>query len=260
MVEAVVTLVERLAERGPFTAIGVDVPGLARPGGRVWAPNLPGWEDMPLGRELYRRFRVPVVVESDRNAFVVGEAWRGVARGVRDVVFLAVGTGIGAGILSGGHLIRGHGELAGAVGWMAVREKFLPEYGRVGCLETLASGRGIESVAAKSFGQKLSAADLVRRARQGDRRAQAILRRAGEALGLAMANLVDVLNPAMIVVGGGVAEAGEWVLKPARETMRRWAQPLAVKQVRVARSRLGPRAALLGAAKLALDACKQPTT
>ncbi len=255
VVEAALALLERRAAEGPFAAMGVAVPGLAYPDGRVWAPNLPGWEAMPLGRLLGRRFGMPVVVESDRNAFVTGEAWRGAARGSRDAVFLAVGTGIGAGILAGGRLLRGHGELAGAVGWMAVGDEFLPEYGRVGCLEALASGRGIGRAATRHFGRETSAVELVLRARRGDARAKAILHRAGRALGLAMANLVDVLNPEIIVVGGGVAEAGELLLKPARATMRRWAQPLASKQVRVARSRLGPRAALWGAAKLAFDFC-----
>ena len=117
VVETMIGLLRQLPVEG-VGALGVDVPGLAGPGGIVWAPNLPGWEHMPLGNALRRRFNLPVLVESDRNAFVTGEAWQGVARECRDVVFIAIGTGIGAGIISGGRLLRGYGELAGCLGWM----------------------------------------------------------------------------------------------------------------------------------------------
>jgi glucokinase len=114
-VDQIVRIIESL-EASP-EATGIAVPGLVRRDGTVWAPNLPGWEDVPLARLLKRRLRVPVLVESDRNAVVLGEAWRGAARGKRDVVALIVGTGIGAGILSGGHIVRGAHELSGCAGW-----------------------------------------------------------------------------------------------------------------------------------------------
>jgi glucokinase len=254
VVEAIIELLGRMPSKG-VGAIGVDVPGLAWPDGRVWAPNIAGWRSMPLGPTLKKKFRLPTLVESDRNAFVVGEAWQGAARNCRDVIFLAVGTGIGAGILTDGRLVRGHGELAGAVGWMALRDKYQLIYKSIGCFEAHASGTGIALAAKKEFGRALSARDLATMARQGNRRASAVLERAGHYLGLGLANLVDVLNPEMIVIGGGVAAAGDLVLKTARETMRKWGQPLAVKQVRVVRSRLGTRAGLLGAARLAFDYC-----
>jgi glucokinase len=252
VVEAVMELLERMPAR-EIGAIGVDVPGLAWPDGRVWAPNIPGWERMPLGPALKKRFWLPTLVESDRNAFVVGEAWQGAARNCRDVVFLAVGTGIGAGILAGGQLLRGHGELAGSVGWMALRNQYQPIYRSIGCFEAHASGTGIGLEASKEFGRKLSARELTTLARRGDRKAKELLERAGHDLGLGFANLVDVLNPEVIVIGGGVAAAGSLILNVARKTMKQWGQPLAVKQVRVVRSRLGTRAGLLGAAKLAFD-------
>jgi glucokinase len=252
VVEAVVELLRQIPGK-ETGAIGADVPGLAYPDGRVWAPNIPGWERMPLGPALRKRFRLPTLVESDRNAFVVGEAWKGAARHCRDVIFLAVGTGIGAGILSGGRLVRGHGELAGAVGWMALRDQYRPIYKSIGCFEALASGTGIGRAASREFGRKLSARELAAWARQGNRKARKLLECAGHDLGLALANLVDVLNPEVIVMGGGVAAAGNLILDSARRTMKQWGQPLAVRQVRVVRSRLGVRAGLLGAAKLAFD-------
>jgi glucokinase len=258
VVEAVVEMLERMPGK-KAGALGVGVPGLAWPDGCVWAPNIPGWKRMPLGPALRKRFRLPTLVESDRNAFVVGEAWQGAARNCRDVVFLAVGTGIGAGILSGGRLLRGHGELAGSVGWMALRNQYQPIYRLIGCFESHASGTGIGMAASKEFGRKLSARELTAMARHGDRKAKELLERAGHDLGLGLANLVDVLNPEVIVIGGGVAAAGRLVLDAARKTMKQWGQPLAVKQVRVVRSRLGTRAGLLGAAKLAFDSLDHPS-
>jgi glucokinase len=254
VVEAVVEMLQRMP-RKDVGAIGVDVPGLAWPDGRVWAPNIPGWKRIPLGPILKNRFLLPTLVESDRNAFVVGEAWQGAARKCRDVVFLAVGTGIGAGILTGGRLLRGHGELAGSVGWMALRNQYQPIYKSIGCFEAHASGTGIGLAASEEIGRKLSARELTAMARRGDGKAKELLERAGHDLGLGLANLVDVLNPEVIVIGGGVAAAGNLVLNVARKTMKQWGQPLAVKQVRVVRSHLGTRAGLLGAARLAFDFC-----
>lgn len=252
VVEAVADLLHRLPAKGA-SAMSVDVPGLAYPGGLAWAPNIPGWERMPLGKILQRRFKLPVLVESDRNAFVTGEAWQGCAKGSRDVVFITIGTGIGAGIISGGRLIRGSNELSGCLGWMAVRDRFLPIYKTVGCLEAHVAGPGIARAAQLVFQRDTDAREIVKLARNGDPRAKKVLARAGHYLGLALANLVDILNPQIIVIGGGVASAGHLLLAPAERTMRRWAQPLAVQHVRIRRSRLGGRAGLLGVAKLCFD-------
>lgn len=238
--------------------VAVSIPGLAYPNGDVWAPNLPGWRRMPLGRLLRRRLRLPVLVESDRNAFIAGEVWRGAARGASDAILLAVGTGIGAGIWSGGRLLRGHAELSGSVGWMALRPDFLPGYRRCGGLESHAAGPALARAAQAEFGLPLTASELAQRARRGDAAARRLLRQAGEELGRAMANLVSILNPQVIVLSGGVAAAGDWLLAPARRELRRWAQPLAARQVRVRRSTLGPQAALLGAARLARLSARPP--
>jgi glucokinase len=257
VVEALIKLLLQLPTKSAC-ALGVGVPGLAYPAGLVWAPNIPEWERMPLGKMLNRRFNLPVLVESDRNAFVTGEAWQGCAKGCGNVVFVTIGTGIGAGIISGGRLIRGYGGLAGCLGWMVVRDRFLFPYRAVGCLEFHVAGPGIARAAQCVFRRAIEARDVVGLARGGDSKARKVIALAGHYLGLGLANLVDVLNPQMIVIGGGVAAAGNLLLAPARATMRQWAQPLAVKQVRIQRSRLGARAGLLGVAKLCFDCF--PTT
>ncbi|MGH9588697.1 MAG: ROK family protein [Acidobacteriaceae bacterium] len=255
VVNALLELLDRVPQKG-VRALGVGVPGLAYRNGDVWAPNLRNWKRMPLGKKLRERLNMPVVIESDRNAFVVGEAWKGVARRCRDVVFVAVGTGVGAGILMDGHLVRGHDELAGCVGWMAVRDKFNPQYARTGCLEAHAAGIGIAAKASRRFKRKITAREVAMLAANGDERAQKLLAEAGHYLGLGLANVVSTLNPEIIVLGGGITESGEYMLAAARETMARWAQPIAMRQTRVLCSRLGGAASLLGAAKLAFENTK----
>lgn len=254
----VIELLRRLPQSA-VCAIAVGVPGLAYADGRVWAPNIRGWTNLPLRAILRKEFRLPVVVESDRNAFVVGEAWCGAARNCKDAVFLIVGTGIGAGIVAGERLVGGHAGLAGALGWMAVRDELRPEYRAVGCLESHLAGPGISRRARALLGREVTTREIARLARRGDPRAKQVIREAAHDLGLALANLVSTLNPEVIVVGGGIGQLGELLLAPARRTMRLWAQPLASRQVRVVRSRLGTRAGLLGVAKLAFDRHRQGT-
>ena len=127
---------------GRLAAVGVCVPGIAySASGRVWAPNIPGWDQYGLLERI--RGHVPVVLESDRSAYVAGEAWKGAAAGARDAVFLAVGTGIGAGIISGGRILHGHEDIAGAVGWFGLDPDFKPEYASMGSFEAEASGNSV---------------------------------------------------------------------------------------------------------------------
>jgi glucokinase len=252
VVAAIIDLLQQIPSQSAC-AVGVDVPGCAYADGSVWAPNIPDWKRMPLGAILNEHCKLPVLIESDRNAFVTGEAWQGAARGCRDVIFLAIGTGIGAGIISGGRLVRGSGELAGSLGWMALETRFLPRYKQVGCLESHLAGPGIEARASRALKTATSTRELIQLARQGSPAAKKIVAQAGEYLGIALANLVSILNPEIIVIGGGVSAAGNLMLSPAKKTMRQWAQPLATKQVRIVHSRLGERAALLGMAKMVFD-------
>ncbi|MGH9453157.1 MAG: ROK family protein, partial [Terriglobia bacterium] len=178
VVDAIIRILQRLPGKD-VSVIGAGVPGLAYPNGIVWAPNISGWEHMPLSKALKFQFKLPVLVESDRNAFVTGEAWKGAAQNCSDVIFLAIGTGIGAGIISGGRLIRGHAELAGCVGWMAVRDQFLSVYKRVGCLESHVAGPGIAQAAQRMFRQSTNTREVIRLAHRGDPKAKRIVSQSG---------------------------------------------------------------------------------
>lgn len=246
-IEQIVTLVHALEAGGSaFAAAGVAVPGLVRTDGTVWAPNLPGWERVPLARTLRRRLHLPVSVESDRNASVLGETWRGAARGKRDVVVLMVGTGIGAGILSGGRLVRGAHELSGCAGWMVVTERSSKAAARVGSLEAYAAGPAVARAAGRA-----SAIDAAAAARAGDRKARAAFAAAGQLLGSAVGNVISLFDPEVVVLAGGLMAAADLFLAELTGRALSRTQPLSARQVRIVASRLGSDANLLGAARLA---------
>ncbi|MBD0367721.1 MAG: ROK family protein, partial [Flavisolibacter sp.] len=130
--------------------IGIAVPGIFRhKTGTVWAPNIRGWDDFPLRQGMQEATAVRVTIDSDRAAYILGESWMGNAKECRNAIYLAVGTGIGAGILLDGKILRGEHDIAGAIGWMALQQPFEEKYSACGCFEYYASGEGIPRVAAE---------------------------------------------------------------------------------------------------------------
>ncbi len=262
--------VSDLASNHGCDSAGVCIPGLYRASrGTVWAPNIPGWEDYPLLEELGAVLGDKrIAIDSDRAACILGETWRGAARGARDAIFLAVGTGIGAGILSGGQIIRGHGDVAGAIGWLALDRPFAPRFVRHGCFEDQASGPGLVRVAHDLMADDpdyvgplttitlLSAGHLLDAHASGDRIAVKAIDNAIELWGMASANLVSLFNPEMIVFGGGLFGPAIEFLDRIKAEAKRWAQPIAIEQVRFVGSELGADAALYGAGYLALSSRK----
>jgi glucokinase len=260
---------KRLSFEHQSEAAGVCVPGLYRADrGTVWAPNIGGWDDYPLLDELRSSLgsNVRVTIDSDRAAYIMGETWLGAARGARDAIFLAIGTGIGAGILSGGKVLRGHGDVAGAIGWLALDRPFAERYVRHGCFEDQASGPGLLRVARdlihadpaydgrlnKKNPDDLDAADVFAAHDDADSIAVKVIDNAIELWGMAAANLVSLFNPEIIVLGGGVFGPAAKFLDRIRAEARRWAQPIAIEEVRLVVSSLGGDAGLIGAGRLAM--------
>jgi glucokinase len=249
------------------SAVGVCVPGISHAStGLVWAPNIPGWEAYPLRRELEAVLQgkgIRVTLDSDRACYILGETWRGAARGCRNAIFLAVGTGIGAGILVDGRILRGAHDSAGAIGWLALDRPFQAKYVPCGCFEYHASGAGLAKVARELQPQQ-SARSGLRTAREvfaanerGDPLAKAVLNQAVEFWGMAVANLVSLFNPEKIIFGGGVFGPARTLLDEIHAEASRWAQPIAMKQVTLQASKLGGNAGLYGAGWLALQAAEE---
>jgi len=248
-----------------YVAAAVAVPGLVRRDGTVWAPNLPGWEQVPLATDLSRSLSIPLQVESDRNAAVLGECWLGAARGKSDAITLTVGTGIGAGILSGGRILRRAHELSGCVGWLTVTREDVPSVWNNGELESLVAGPSIARAAQERLraGEdgclaqfkvtKITAHEVAAAARQGDPLALDIFDRAGRFLGFGVANLVSILDPEIVILGGGMAAVADLYLDALQKAMFERAQPLAAKQVSIVVSKIADTANLLGCARLAWD-------
>ncbi len=277
-------LVERVsalrgaAERdgAPATGVGIAVPGIYRAAtGTVWAPNIPGWDDYRLLAEV--RAAVPagttVRIDSDRACAILGEAWRGGAAGARNAVFLVVGTGIGAGILVDSRVVRGAGDAAGAIGWLALDRPYREGYRAVGCFEYHASGPGIAAKARRlvaaddaydgtlrsKAGAPLTAQDVFAAYDDGDAVAECVLNDAVIYWGMAVANLVSLFNPETIIFGGGVFGPAVQFLERIHEEAMRWAQPVSIRHVTLQAAKLGDEAVLYGAARLALSAHLEPT-
>jgi glucokinase len=243
------------ASDGGATGVGVAVPGIYRAErGTVWAPNIAGWDDYPLLDELRGAFgaNMALSIDSDRAACVLGEAWRGAARGCENVAFVTVGTGIGVGLLVDGRVLRGHADIAGAIGWLAVRQPYLAGYRDCGCLEHHASGPGLLKMARERGSKAATTNHLFDSYDAGDSIATTVLDDAVALWGMMAANLVSLLNPQMIVFGGGVFGPAARFLDRIREEAARWAQPISMGQVRFVTSALGGDAPLYGAANLVL--------
>jgi len=241
--------------------IGVSVPGISyAKTGRVWAPNIPGWAHpggIPLRREMVDSLadkRIPMTIDSDRACYILGEAWRGAARGCRNAIFLAVGTGIGAGVLVDGEVLRGANDSAGAIGWLALDRPFRPEYKSCGCFEYHASGAGLVKISNSGCRR---AEEVFHDFDAGDPAARRVLSEAVELWGMAAANLVSLFNPEKIIFGGGVFGPARKLLPQILAEAVKWAQPVAMRQVKFEISKLGGDAGLYGAGCLALRARKK---
>lgn len=184
----------------------------------------------------------------------MGEVWQGAAHGCRNAVFMAVGTGIGAGILADGRVVRGAHGIAGAIGWLALDRPFRKTYVTCGCFEHHASGEGLPKVA-RELGAPagITSHELFKRLAQRDKVAIAVMQQAIQFWAMAAANLVSLLNPEKVIFGGGVFGPAAKFLAAIRAEAKRWAQPISMKRVKFQAARLGPQAALYGAAYLGLQ-------
>ena len=253
-VEGIARAVESLARAAGtpvsrLRGISVGAPGPVdvRRGVVYSMVNVPGWRHVPLGPLLERRLRRPCRVDNDVNVFTLGE-WRfGAARGYRHVIGLTLGTGLGGGLLLNGALFRGASGAAGEAGHMVMDPAGPPcGCGRRGCFEQLVNAGAVVKLARRWRSSKL----VGEAARAGDARARRVWVEIGRRLGHGIANLVNLINPECVVVGGGVAN--NWALfAPAlRATLRAEAMAVSARAVRIVRARLGDQAGILGAAVL----------
>jgi glucokinase len=262
------TIISGESGRNKINSIGISVPGISHVStGTVWAPNIAGWEDYPLLREVQSVCgTIPVTIDSDRACYILGESWQGNARGCRDAIFLSVGTGIGAGIMINGEILRGSHDIAGCIGWMALQRPYDELYAGCGCFEFYASGEGITRVAKRFLKEQddysgelrnistdyLKTQDIFSAYDNGDTLAAQVIELCIGYWGMAVANLISLFNPEKIIMGGGVFGPGIKLIPAIEKEAIRWAQPVSIHQVSLHASGLGGDAGVYGAGFLAL--------
>lgn len=251
-----------------ISAVGAGVPGPVVAGiGVMGPPIMPGWDGYPIRDDLEKRFGVPVSLSNDAELGAIGEWAYGAGRGERDLAYIKVGTGIGAGLLLDGQIYRGANGSSGEIGHITIEENGpICTCGNRGCLEALAGGRAIANRAIQEVNSgrrtllteisplsQIRSRDVIAAARRGDLVSQQIVSEAGVHLGTALASLVNLFNPSMVVVGGGVAQIGDLLLEPIRETVHQRSLLPASRSVRITSALLGRRSSAMGAVVQALS-------
>jgi len=270
LVELVAALDASAAELGVETPlpIGVGIPGFhdRRTGLLRQSPNFPGWEDVAVAARLTERLGRPVITENDANAAVLGEAWAGAAKGCDDVLMLTLGTGVGSGILVGGHLVRGHAGAGAEAGHFALYPGGRKcGCGQRGCFERYASGPALVETAEEAWFEEGQTGDLpVTSAREvfeleaetgvrPDLWASRAIERWSLDLGMGLASLVHILSPGAIVIGGGLIGAWDRFADPAQAALSKRTHPAIRGDVLpLRRAALGEAAGAVGAAAAAL--------
>jgi glucokinase len=252
----------RIEGLGVPQAISVAVGGpLDIERGILYAPpHLANWGEAPLKAQLEEEFGLPVYVEHDGNAGALAEFHFGAGRGSRNMVFLTMGTGLGAGLIINGQIYHGSSDMAGEVGHVRMAEDGPVQYGKAGAWEAFSSGAGLVSLAhwaqPGQWPEDLTPREVIRRALDSDPAAREIVAEAGRWFGRGLAMLVDVLNPDVIVVGTLGVVLGDLLLEPARAVVRAEALPRAVAVCRIVPAQLGSRLGDVAALMAAIVAMK----
>lgn len=247
-----------------IVGVGAGIPAvLDKDDHVVWAPNLKGWRNVTLREALQQETGAPAAVEYDGHTAVLGEYWMGAGRGYKNLANVIIGTGIGGGLIANGRLLQGRNRLAGAAGWFAIdATKGDRETRGLGQWEALAAGPGITRRAREALSKNpdsmlagarpLDARRIFDAARQGDELALAVVTETARLIGLGVANVVSLLNPEIVILGGSIGCQGDLLLPVVRDVVAAWTQPASAADLPIVSSKLGTDAGLLGAAYAAL--------
>jgi glucokinase-like ROK family protein len=251
-----------------ISAVGISVPGPVNyeSGLMSNAPIMPGWDGFPIRSYLQQLWQVPVIVGKDAEMGAIGEWSYGVGRGENYLAYVKVGTEVSAGFILDGQIYGGKNGSAGEIGHITIKENGPKcRCGNYGCLQAIAGGQAIARNAGESIkrGQrtllsmldptKIMAIDVAQAAQRGDLVAQQILAEAGSYLGIAIASLVNLFNPGMIIIGGGVSQIGDLLLEPIRKTVMERSLSAAAMEVRITTAVLGRHASSMGAVVQAIN-------
>lgn len=234
---------------GNIIGIGIGIAGQVDfPRGIVRnLTNVPGWKNVALKGLIERRLFIPAYVDNDVNVMALAEFYKGAGRGCRNIVCVALGTGVGGGIIIDGKLYRGSTSTAGEIGHIPINEVGPRcNCGGRACIESYIGARYLT----RDLGG-LTPEEAYRAARRGDRRARRFWEKTAVRLGIMLSGVINLLNPDRVVIGGGVAQAGGFLFKPLKATIKRRAMPLQATRVKIVKAALGTDAGIIGAAILA---------
>lgn len=266
----VIECIKQVASSTDIAGIGIGAAGACdvESGVITLSPNLPGWHNVQLRDIIQREFNVLVYLDNDANVAALGEYYFGGLVGVTNLIYVCVGTGIGGGIIIAGQLYHGASGSAGEIGHMTIDINGTRcPCGNSGCWETLASGTALAREAVKQIkagaqtsildfadGQldNVSANRVFLAAKDGDRLAREMISQTGYYLGIGLVNLINIFNPQLILIGGGLARMGQMLLEPATKVVKERAYELPARAVRIELARLGVDAEALGAVALVL--------
>ncbi len=260
-------MTETNASQETIEAIGFGLPGQIdyKEGIVKNLPNIPGWVNIPLAHMIEEEFSIPTRLDNDVRCAALGELNFGAGQGCENLICITVGTGIGSGIVLNGKLVRGASNAAGEIGHikLSIDDGPLCGCGDYGCFEAYASGPSIVTMAkeyisgGKSAKYKEMASDgiitpyiVAQAALQGDAVSIQIFKQIGKIIGVGLASVVNLLNPEKIIIGGGVADAGEILLEPIRKTILDRAMPIQGSTVKVVPAQLANTAGVIGASLL----------
>jgi glucokinase len=259
MVDSICQLRDRYGAAN-LAGVGIGVPGfiVLETGTVIGSNNLSVFEGSPVRDEIERCLGTPVFLENDANAAALGEKWIGAGREVSDLVLLTLGTGVGGGIISGGKIVHGQLGMAGELGHMTVVPNGNPcGCGNRGCLEKHASATAIASMAKLlKLGSEMTAQEVYDLALAGNERAKAIFESMGEALGIALANLINIFNFPLYLLSGGPLGAWDLFAPAMMNEVRKRSFTYRNTQTRIEKAVLGNQAGLFGAAYLGFEAAK----
>ena len=261
--ERFVGLLEKAGRKeADVRGVGVGVPGPVafHTGQPVSPPIMPGWDGFSIPGWFAGHYGdVPVLVDNDVNIMAVGEHWTD-WRAVEHLLFIKIGTGIGCGIVAGGHIHRGAQGAAGDIGHIRLshEDEIVCRCGNIGCLEAVAGGRALAERLTEAGVEAEKSRDVVELVRAGNPIATRLVREAGRHLGEVLAEAVNLFNPGVIVIGGDLGEVHEQLLAGVREVIFRRSLPLATGALRIVPSQLGDRAGMIGAAVLVIEHVLSP--
>ncbi len=265
LIEAIVSAIRELIQKNnltkkDITGIGIGLPGLIdyKGGMVIFLPNIPGWKNVPLKRIIEKKTGIKTFIDNDVNVIALGEWNYGVGKGYENLVYMTLGTGVGGGLILNNKLYRGEGFAAGEIGHIPLNEKGPAcNCGSWGCFERYVGNQTLLSNLKRIFKKDVRIPEAFELANRGDKKALAFWQQTATHIGNGLIGVVNLLNPRLIVIGGGVSNNYKFFHKTVEKIIKQRAMKVQAKMVKIIRAKLGDSAGILGAQVLVNNALRE---